>query len=210
MKTVGSIFKEARILKGLSLEQVEKATKIRTKFLESIEADDYTTLPSSAYAKGFVKNYSDFLDLESTRVLAFFRRQTKEPPRSTLLPKEEQEIEKTFFRLTPGRFLALFIFGLIVLFLSYLGLQYRKLQSSPSILLDSPKETLVHEKRIDVFGKTDPDATVTVNGVSVFVRSDGRFFDQRNLEEGKNMITIVSASRYGKTTTVEKEVTYEP
>ncbi|TSC61071.1 MAG: transcription regulation protein, partial [Parcubacteria group bacterium Gr01-1014_107] len=70
--------KEARVSKGYTLEQVEKATKIRSKFLTAIESDDYARLPSPLYAKGFVKNYGDFLGLESSRMLAFFRRQTKQ------------------------------------------------------------------------------------------------------------------------------------
>ncbi len=210
MNTVGSILKEARITKGYTLKQVEKATKIRSKFLEAIEADDYTTLPSPAYAKGFVKNYSDYLGLESLRVLAFFRRQTKEPPRSTLLPKQQEEIERRFFRLTPSRFLALFIVSLVIIFLSYLGLQYKNLQSSPTLVLDSPKETRVHERRVEVLGKTDADATVTINGLSVLVRSDGRFFDQLNLAEGVNKIVVVSTSRFGKTTTLTQELSFQP
>lgn len=210
MKTVGSILKESRIAKGYSLEQVEKATKIRSKFLEAIESDDYSGLPSPAYAKGFVKNYGDFLGLESSRVLAFFRRQTKEPSRSALLPKQQEELERKFFRLTPGRFLALFVLSLIVIFLLYLGIQYRTFQSAPRLTLDSLKESIVSQRRVDVMGITDPDATVTVNGISVLIRSDGRFFDQVNLDEGENTIIIVSTSRYGKTTTLEKKVTYQP
>ncbi|MBI4065178.1 helix-turn-helix domain-containing protein [Candidatus Gottesmanbacteria bacterium] len=210
MKTVGSILKEARIGKEITLEQVEKATKIREKFLHAIEADDYTTLPSPSYAKGFVKNYSAFLGLDIEWVLAFFRRQTREPPRSTLLPKQQDELEKPFFRLTPNRFLLLFVASLVLIFLSYLGLQYRKLTSPPFLSIESPKEQIVKDKRVDILGKTDTDATVTINDVSVFVRSDGRFFDQRILNEGINKIVITSTSRYGKTTTATREVTYKP
>ncbi len=210
MKTVGSILKETREGKGYTFEQVEKATKIRAKFLQAIEADDYTTLPSPAYAKGFVKNYSVFLELDVDWVLAFFRRQTKEPPRSTLLPKQQEELEKRFFRLTPSRFLVLFVVSLILIFLSYLGLQYRKLKSPPVLTLESPKEQIVKDKRVDILGKTDADATVMINNISVLVRSDGRFFDQISLNDGLNTIVISATSRYGKTMTITRDVTYEP
>ena len=56
MKTVGQILRETRVAKGLTLEQIEKETKIRKRFLVGIEADDFREMPSQAYAKGFVKN----------------------------------------------------------------------------------------------------------------------------------------------------------
>ncbi|MCJ7826477.1 hypothetical protein MUP56_02585, partial [Patescibacteria group bacterium] len=55
-------------------------------------------------------------------------------------------------------------------------------------------------------GKTSSDATVTVNGVSVLVRSDGNFFDQVSLDPGVNTITITATSRFGKSTTIVRKV----
>lgn len=208
MKTVGSILKEQRLGKQLTLEQVEKATKIRVRFLEAIEADDYRPLPSLSYAKGFVKNYSDYLGLDSEVTLAFFRRQTTETTRSAILPKGVSEpLNKTLFQLTPARFIALIVVVLIGAFLAYFGLQYRHLQQAPNLTVDSPAhQAVISERRVDVLGITDPDATVTVNGVTVLVRGDGKFFDQVTLEPGVNKITIVSTSRFGKSTTVVREV----
>lgn len=208
MKTVGVFLKETRQRKGWTLAYIEQATKIRLKFLEAIERDDYTKLPSLSYAKGFVKNYAEFLGLNSRHILAFFRRQTEEVPRSSLLPKGlAAPLNRPFFRLTPGRFLTIILVGFVTVFLLYFGLQYLKLQNPPSLVIDSPKNSLVTtQRRIDVLGKTDPDATVTINGVSVLVRSDGRFFDQVQLTSGINKITIVATSRWNKITTIIREV----
>ncbi len=212
MKTVGSILREARIGKRLSLEQVERDTKIRLKFLTAIESDDYSGLPSVSYAKGFIKNYGIYLGLSADTVLAFFRRQTQETPKATLLPKGISEsLNGSWFRLTPGRFLALLLFIFTGIFLVYFGIQYRKLQIPPFLTLNSPKEKLISsERRIDVDGKTDPDATVTINTISVLVRKDGRFFDQITLEEGIHTITVVATSRFGKSKTLIREVAYQP
>lgn len=208
MKTVGGILREARLFKHYSLEQVEAATKIRAKFLEAIESDDYSKLPSLAYAKGFVKNYSTYLGLDSDTVLAFFRRQTSEIPRSTLLPKGMTEpLNKPWFYLTPGRFLGVVIATLATLFLFYFGVQYRQLNQSPRLTIESPKDqTMTTDKRVDVLGQTDPDATVSVNGFSVVVRSDGKFFSQVTLEPGVNTLTVVATSRFGKATTLTRTV----
>lgn len=211
MKTVGSILHEARISKGLLLDQVERDTKIRQKFLEAMESDDYSKLPSVAYAKGFVKNYSEYLGLNSNNVLAFFRRQTKEAPRSSLLPKGVADsLNKSVFQLTPGRFLAVLLTGLGALFLIYLGFQYRKLQQPPVLTIEQPKDKFVtNQRRLDILGSTDADATITINNVSVVVRSDGKFFDQVTLDPGVNQIVISATSRYGKSATVKREVAYQ-
>lgn len=208
MKTVGFILHEARIAKKISLEQAEVATKIRAKFLEGIEKDEYSTLPSISYAKGFVKNYAEYLGLDAATVLAFFRRQTTDVPRASLLPqKEPVALNRSLLQLTPGRFLAIVLGSLVLIFLGYLGLQYGKISVPASLSITSPANQFVtHERRIDVLGNTDPDSTVTVNGVSVLVRGDGKFFDQVSLDPGVNKITVVATSRFGKTTTIVREV----
>lgn len=208
MKTVGSILKEARGAKSITLAQAEEATKIRLKFLQAIESDNYSSLPSLSYAKGFVKNYSEYLGLDSSTVLAFFRRQTAEVTRSSLLPKGVSEpLNKSLFQLTPGKFLAGILIALVLIFLGYLGFQYRKLNQPPGLSVDSPSnQIVVHERRVDVLGKTDADATVTVNGINILVRGDGKFFDQTPLDTGVNKITIIATSRFGKTTTIVREV----
>lgn len=208
MKTVGEILKSNRLVKGYSLEQVEQATKIRLKFLRDIENDDYTRLPSLSYAKGFVKNYSEFLGLDSGNVLAFFRRQTQEVSRSSLLPKGMAEpLNQPLIQLTPGRFLALLLAGLVGVFLLYFGIQYVKLRQPPKLTVETPKnQTITTERRLDIVGRTDADATLTINGASVLVKSDGSFFDQIVLDAGVNKITVIATSRFGKTTTVMREV----
>jgi cytoskeletal protein RodZ len=206
MKTVGSILKEARGAKNITLEQAEIATKIRLKFLQAIESDDYTALPSVSYAKGFVKNYSEYLGLDSGMVLAFFRRQTTDVSKTSLLPKKDT-MPTSGFHLTPGRFLAGILILFVLIFLGYLGFQYRKLNQAPVLSVDSPANQLVtREHRVDVLGSTDPDATVTVNGITISVRADGKFFDQVSLDPGVNKISVVATSRFGKTTTIVREV----
>lgn len=212
MKTVGSILKEAREAKRLTFEQVETATKIRAKFLAGIEADDYGSLPSLSYAKGFVKNYAEYLGIPTGTILAFFRRQTLEISKSAILPKGVAEsLNRTWFQLTPGKFLILLFVGFVMLFLIYLGIQYRQLQHPPELVIDAPPENaLVAAKKVELLGATDPDATVTVNGISVLVRGDGKFFDQISLEPGTNTVTIIATSRYGKKTTAARTIVHEP
>lgn len=208
MKTVGTMFREARMAKGITLEQAESITRIRKKFLLAMESDNFSSLPSVTYAKGFVKNYSTYLALDSAVMLAFFRRQMEDKSSGSVMPKGMSDPFNTpFFSLTPARFIAVLIVGLVGLFLLYFFFQYKRLDRPPILIVDQPQnESIATEKKIDIIGSTDNDATITINGISVLVRQDGKFFDQVSLESGVNTITIVATSRFGKSTTVIRKV----
>ena len=66
------------------------------------------------------------MGLNSRTVLAFFRRQTIDVPKSSLLPRGMGEpLNRSLLQLTPGKFITLIVIVLVSLFLIYLGLQYR-------------------------------------------------------------------------------------
>lgn len=61
---LGKKFQEARIARGLTLDEAARMTKIRPSRLAEIEADDFSQFPSLAYAKGFLLIYGKFLDVD--------------------------------------------------------------------------------------------------------------------------------------------------
>jgi cytoskeletal protein RodZ len=69
MEKIGRILQEAREQLGLTLEEVERATRIRAHHLEAIERGDLEALPSPVQARGFLGNYSDFLGLDADAIL---------------------------------------------------------------------------------------------------------------------------------------------
>jgi len=64
MTDIGSQLRAAREAQGLTLEQVFKATRIKTSFLEAIEANQFQGLPGPVQARGFVRSYANFLGLD--------------------------------------------------------------------------------------------------------------------------------------------------
>jgi len=72
METIGHKLREVREQLGLTLDEVERATRIRTHHLEAIERDDWESLPSPVQARGFLRNYADFLGLDADVVLLDF------------------------------------------------------------------------------------------------------------------------------------------
>ncbi len=68
-KTVGQILKEKRALKELSLQEVSRETHIRLQYLQELENDSPELLPSKAQARGFLRLYAAFLDLDPNELL---------------------------------------------------------------------------------------------------------------------------------------------
>jgi cytoskeletal protein RodZ len=69
---LGNKFQEARIARGLTLDEAARMTKIRPSRLAEIEADDFSQFPSLAYAKGFLQIYGKFLDVDVAPYLEAF------------------------------------------------------------------------------------------------------------------------------------------
>ena len=81
---IGALLERKRREKGLSLKEVEQATKIRTRYLEGLEREDYSMLPDAVYIHGFLKTYANFLGLDGER-LSHVLRERRVPPRGRQL-----------------------------------------------------------------------------------------------------------------------------
>ncbi|MCD6289896.1 MAG: helix-turn-helix domain-containing protein [Anaerolineae bacterium] len=69
MSDLGQWLREAREARGLSLAEVEEATRIRQYYLSALESDDWAALPSETVGRGFLRNYALFLGLNAEELL---------------------------------------------------------------------------------------------------------------------------------------------
>lgn len=72
MEGLGKKLKEARLSRGLTLDEAGRLTKIRPGRLEEIENEDFSQFASLAYAKGFLLIYGKFLDVDVSPYLEAF------------------------------------------------------------------------------------------------------------------------------------------
>jgi len=73
----GEILRAEREKRGLSLEDVENAIKIRVKYLDALENDAYHELPDEVYCLGFLRNYARFLELDPAPLVDYYKSQIK-------------------------------------------------------------------------------------------------------------------------------------
>lgn len=65
----GHYFRQRREDRGLTLREVENVTSIRCSYLDGIEQGKIVTMLSPVYAKGFVRQYANFLGLDGDRFI---------------------------------------------------------------------------------------------------------------------------------------------
>ena len=83
MFEIGSTLRETRVRRKTTLQQAEDDTKIRVKYIQAMENDDFDLMPSAAYVKGFLRTYSEYLDLDANVIVEEYR--------SRFEPNEEHE-----------------------------------------------------------------------------------------------------------------------
>jgi cytoskeletal protein RodZ len=98
-ETIGQRLKKAREYRNLTLEKVEEVTRIRAQYLQALEADDFSALPSPIQARGFLRNYAQYLELDLDQMVDELRATRPEPEtepevvfegeRQTVLPEAE-------------------------------------------------------------------------------------------------------------------------
>ncbi len=64
VQTIGAILRERRERAGITLADVEKATRIRQRYLLALESDEWHLLPGEVVGRGFLRNYASFLGLD--------------------------------------------------------------------------------------------------------------------------------------------------
>ena len=72
MEGLGKKLQEARLARGLTLDEAGRLTKIRPTQLNDIENEDFSQFASLAYAKGFLVIYGKFLEVDVTPYLEAF------------------------------------------------------------------------------------------------------------------------------------------
>lgn len=207
MKTVGQILRDTRIGRHLELEDISRVTRIRGNFLQIIETDDYTKLPSGAVARGFIRNYSEYLGLNPENVLAVFRRDFVENRQGQIVPRGMVEPAEKIGFWTPKTSVLAVVSTIITIFIIYLFMQYRILTGPPELDITDPADKIsTSQESVLVIGRTDPEATLLVNGQQVTLEKGGRFSFRVALSPGKNTINITAVAKSGKQATVSRQV----
>jgi cytoskeletal protein RodZ len=98
MSSIGSVLKEARTKKTLSLDEVHAKIKIHPRVLQLLEEDKFEKLPSPLFVKSFLKSYAEFLEVDPDELVSIYEKEKKEDPEQLLYIKPADPAMRTGYR----------------------------------------------------------------------------------------------------------------
>jgi cytoskeleton protein RodZ len=218
VSTLGEQLRAQRERKGISLDQAAADTRIREKFLRALEEGDHQALPGAVYTKGFLRNYAEYLDLETDGLIGLYQheRGKPEPAQSRSFRPYRPVVHRSLiFR--PVIFLPVIVLAGVGLFVGYLYYQFTTFAVQPRLEVVDPSTDMISAlPELVVRGNTVPDGRVTVRvfpGPDTFgdihPRADGSFTTAVALKPGANHIEIEVLDAAGKTNRVSRTVQYQ-
>jgi len=204
--SIGERLKRARRRKRLSLEQIEEITKVRKRYLEDIEKNRFDNLPSDVYAKGFLFKYAQAVGVDPKEIVDLFMQDrgledsSKNPGQLEDLPQKGIKYPKIM--ITPKLAVTLISIILFLGFFGYIFLEVKNFAKAPGLEISKPTSTEmnVNSSSLEVAGKTDPGASVFINGQPIDIDLSGNFTEEIRLGNGINEINIKAKNKTNKET----------
>jgi cytoskeleton protein RodZ len=91
---IGQALREARMRSRIDITEVERATKIRARYLRALENEEWEALPGPVYIKSFLRTYSDYLGLDSRLLVDEFKRRFERPSDHEMRPVAPRRRER--------------------------------------------------------------------------------------------------------------------
>jgi len=190
MITAGEVLKKKRNSLGRSLEVSSQETRIQKRFLSYIENNEFEKFDSEVFLTGFIKIYSQYLGLDTEKVLALYRRSVPRKKAKKSSGKEPNITRLKKFILTPKALVTTLSVLFFLIVFGYIGLQIYKFQSPPTLTINTPiNESTTDRPTVLVQGNTQPGVILEINGSIVNVDGSGNFSQELTLNEGINIIT---------------------
>jgi len=73
LSELGNRLKEARLLKGLSLDDLQDITKIQKRYLIGIEEGNFSSMPGKFYVRAFIRQYAEAVGIEPDELFEDFK-----------------------------------------------------------------------------------------------------------------------------------------
>jgi cytoskeletal protein RodZ len=87
MFEIGGSLREARLKRNLTPADVQKAIRIRDRYLQALEEERWELLPGDAYVKGFLRTYADYLGLDGNLYVEEYNSRFSRPDEPAFVPE---------------------------------------------------------------------------------------------------------------------------
>lgn len=131
MSELGQVLQRAREEKGITLDDIQRTTKIQRRYLEAIERGHFHLLPGHFYARAFIKSYAEAVGLDPAHIMSHFQSDLPaQPPQEQAERLRRRRVATTSNPLQAGRWVTK---TLLVLFIALIfGVTYIAFVNSDS------------------------------------------------------------------------------
>lgn len=126
---LGLYLRETREARGVSLTQAAAETRIIQRYLAAIESGEYHHLPGDVYARGFIRNYAQYLHLPADELIEMYRAERGVSAPIRVVPAAIPPRSSTIF--VPSIW-AVVLVVMVLVVVGYLVLNYFGFTSLPS------------------------------------------------------------------------------
>lgn len=147
--TIGEQLKKARLKKGLTIEDLQKITKIQRRYLSAIEANDFDAMPSDYYTRTFIRQYAEAVGLNSRPLIRRFEGKPDEsydqlpsatPVKGSRKEKHQKEMKK---QASFKSYLPVILLSLVVIAIIGTIIYAMRLDIASGPLVPKPEKTVV-------------------------------------------------------------------
>ncbi|CAH2713217.1 hypothetical protein BACCIP111895_00352 [Neobacillus rhizosphaerae] len=156
MTELGNRLKEARLAKGLSLDDLQSMTKIQKRYLIGIEEGNYSSMPGNFYVRAFIKQYAEALSLNPDEIFETYQSEipasyNEELPQQLSRVNTQKNItggNSKIYNILPKILITVFIIGIVSL-LYILITNYAGKGSNESINKKNDPVKLIKSENLD-------------------------------------------------------------
>lgn len=221
--TPGSLLKQARINKGLSMDYISERLKISKEKILAIENNNFISFSSDVFIVGMLRRLSKIVNAQSDYVIQLYNRDFKKDKTSVIPSRRSKNAELLEERAEDGninsyktklislilnRRSLIFIFVIVVLFLFgctiirfvNTALKAPELKIVSPVELYSGQEVVysTEENSIIIKGETEKNTVVKINNIPVQIKTGFNFeSDPLPITSNENIINIEATNNLG-------------
>ncbi|ARF18512.1 helix-turn-helix domain-containing protein [Sporosarcina ureae] len=212
---IGARLKEARISKGLTLEDLQDSTKIQQRYLSAIENEEFQVIPGAFYVRVFIKQYAEAVDLDADEILNLYQDEYED----AVQEKQEKTVPATMQRSAsskqnnelreamPKIIVALFIIMIFVIVYTLLrdkatdpALDRESTEPGSSVMTDEPGSVEVEKPKqpfehASTVGETSTFKLSDSDEIILIVKTTGRSWISVTDQDGKERMPEPSGAR---------------
>lgn len=206
--TVGAVLASQRTKLDREVSDVAARTGLSEQFIIDVESHRYEVLPHDVYTLNGVRKYATELGMEESSIKEQYLGERGDLPRLASLrrsPRHAAPIVTSTWLLR----------GLVALaaltVVAYIGYQVIAAAGKPQLNVIFPRENqVVYTDEIEVVGRAQAGATVSIDGHRITVADDGGFRYALTLPEGRHTIRVRAENDLGRSSQVTRRFIIQP